>query len=225
MSIPSAKQYASAIRALGNISDRQVQMLRLHYHAPARTVAVGVAQYIVVNGDYGRLASQVGKLLDYQPDGIWLGVLVEFDKRKGRWHWIMHPEVAKALEMIGWVESSGILLPEEVVTSEGLFEGATTRVLVNAYERNAEARAQCIQHYGASCCICGFDFGRQYGEVGDGYIEVRHLRQLSDIGKEYEVDPVNDLRPVCANCHAILHQRKPAYSIEEVKAFRQNMSK
>ncbi|MEI8372579.1 MAG: hypothetical protein WCJ35_07065 [Planctomycetota bacterium] len=46
-----------------------------------------------------------------------------------------------------------------------------------------------------------------------------------DDGKEYKVDPVNDLRPVCANCHAILHRLKPAYSIDEVKAFRQSVSR
>jgi 5-methylcytosine-specific restriction protein A len=34
---------------------------------------------------------------------------------------------------------------------------------------------------------------------------------------EYEVDPINDLIPVCPNCHAMIHRRRPAYSIEEVK--------
>jgi hypothetical protein len=31
---------------------------------------------------------------------------------------------------------------------------------------------------------------------------------------------INDLIPVCPNCHAMIHRRKPAaYSIEEVKEF------
>ncbi|MDY6960261.1 MAG: HNH endonuclease, partial [Halobacteriota archaeon] len=30
-------------------------------------------------------------------------------------------------------------------------------------------------------------------------------------------DPVNDLRPVCPNCHAVLHKKKPPYTIEELK--------
>jgi predicted HNH restriction endonuclease len=42
---------------------------------------------------------------------------------------------------------------------------------------------------------------------------------LSEIGGEYIVDPVADLRPVCPNCHAVLHRRIPAYSIEEVRVF------
>jgi|ERR1700734_3962751 len=52
-----------------------------------------------------------------------------------------------------------------------------------------------------------------------GFIHVHHLRQLSDIRKEYLVDPIKDLRPVCPNCHAVLHLRNPAYSIEDVLAF------
>ena len=36
----------------------------------------------------------------------------------------------------------------------------------------------------------------------------------------YEVDSINDLVPVCPNCHAMIHRRKPAaYTIEGVKEF------
>jgi hypothetical protein len=44
------------------------------------------------------------------------------------------------------------------------------------------------------------------------------LRPLAEIGKQYKVDPIADLRPVCPNCHAVLHTRIPAYSIQEVRA-------
>jgi 5-methylcytosine-specific restriction protein A len=63
-------------------------------------------------------------------------------------------------------------------------------------------------------------FEQCYGEVAKGFIHVHHLRPLSEIGEEYEVDPIADLRPVCPNCHAVLHLRVPAYSIEEVMNFR-----
>ena len=36
---------------------------------------------------------------------------------------------------------------------------------------------------------------------------------------EHEVDPIADLRPVCPNCHSVLHSRVPAYRIEDVRAF------
>ena len=40
---------------------------------------------------------------------------------------------------------------------------------------------------------------------------------ISTIGKEYLVYPKTDLVPVCPNCHSMLHKRKPAYSVQELK--------
>jgi 5-methylcytosine-specific restriction protein A len=34
---------------------------------------------------------------------------------------------------------------------------------------------------------------------------------------EYEVDPIRDLRPVCPNCHLIIHSKKVPFTVEEVK--------
>jgi len=98
-------------------------------------------------------------------------------------------------------------IPEEVENPERFPEGATRRIAINAYERSSKARAKCIEHYGPKCLVCGFDFAKTYGEMGRGFIVVHHLKPLSDIGKEYEVDPVADLRPVCPNCHAMLHSK------------------
>jgi 5-methylcytosine-specific restriction protein A len=60
------------------------------------------------------------------------------------------------------------------------------------------------------------NFEKFYGVVGKGFIEVHHLIPLSDIKKEYELDPIKDLRPVCPNCHAMIHMRKPPYTPEEI---------
>ena len=46
------------------------------------------------------------------------------------------------------------------------------------------------------------------------------VNQISDIGKEYEVDPIKDLIPVCPNCHAMIHSKRPAFTIEEIKEIR-----
>ena len=104
-------------------------------------------------------------------------------------------------------------------------EGATHQIWVNAYERNPAARRACIAHYGTGCIVCGFNFGQVFGELGEGYIHVHHLLDLASIGEEYEVDPIDDLRPVCPNCHAMLHREAPAMSIEKLKEFVQHTVK
>jgi 5-methylcytosine-specific restriction protein A len=109
------------------------------------------------------------------------------------------------------------LLPEEVAEPSGYIEGACRRISVNAYERDAKARRRCVEHHGTTCCICRFSFGDRYGAEAEGYIHVHHLRPLSEVGSEYVVDPVEDLRPVCPNCHAVLHLGGCCRTIEEVR--------
>lgn len=110
------------------------------------------------------------------------------------------------------------IFPDEIQDFDNYCEGAKRTVVVNSYERNLKARSQCIERYGAMCSVCDFNFEKKYGEIGSGFIHVHHLTPLADIGEEYEVDPITDLRPVCPNCHAMLHKKQPPYSIEELKS-------
>jgi 5-methylcytosine-specific restriction protein A len=116
-------------------------------------------------------------------------------------------------------EWDNFALPEEVLDDVSFYEGSKQRITVNAYERNPEARKACIAYYGTRCQACELDFGEKYGEAGKGFIHVHHLKPLSNVGEEYEIDPIQDLVPVCPNCHAIIHKRNPPYTIEEVKGF------
>lgn len=111
---------------------------------------------------------------------------------------------------------------DEVRDGEMLVEGACRTVLVNAYERDPVARARCIEAHGSICSACEMDFGAVYGPVAAGYIHVHHLRPLSEADGARNVDPVKDLRPVCPNCHAVLHRRTPPYSIADVRGFLQH---
>jgi 5-methylcytosine-specific restriction protein A len=55
---------------------------------------------------------------------------------------------------------------------------------------------------------------------------VHHIVPISEIGKEYIVDPIRDLVPVCPNCHMALHSKKDGvYTIEELRAIRQSVEK
>ena len=123
----------------------------------------------------------------------------------------------KILSLIGNLESNvAEVYPEEHDTLE-LLEGKQIKTVTNRYERNPIARKLCLDHYGYNCSVCNFNFYEVYGEIGKEFIHVHHLTEISQIGEQYMVNPVDDLRPVCANCHSMLHRRKPAYSIEELK--------
>jgi 5-methylcytosine-specific restriction enzyme A len=134
------------------------------------------------------------------------------------------PHVAEALER-EWalvIGQEGPIRDETAAEAHKLYEGAARAVTLNVYERNPRARQLCIAHYGATCWICRFDFGREYGPAADGFIHVHHLRPIAELAEEYEVDPVADLRPVCPNCHAVLHRKSPPYTMEEVQEMRRS---
>lgn len=110
----------------------------------------------------------------------------------------------------------------DVITDieETFREGKSKDITQTRYERNPEARKRCLTHYGYSCRICDFNFENHFGDVGKGFIHVHHINQISEIGKEYEVDPIKDLIPVCPNCHAMIHSKRPAFTIEKIKEIR-----
>jgi len=101
--------------------------------------------------------------------------------------------------------------------NEIFYEGEKRRVLVNAYERDREARKKCIDHFGTRCVICGIDFSLCYGPEFEGITHIHHLKKMADVGKKYQVNPLRDLIPVCPNCHTAIHSRKEPYTIEEMK--------
>jgi 5-methylcytosine-specific restriction endonuclease McrA len=107
---------------------------------------------------------------------------------------------------------------EKEKSDEDYYEGTKIKILVNKFERDTKARGKCIEHYGAVCTACKFDFKEKYGDIGKGFIHVHHKVPLSEIGKSYKVDPINDLIPVCPNCHSMIHKRKPKpFTIDDIK--------
>lgn len=114
--------------------------------------------------------------------------------------------------------STGVtVLPDELPDGTTHFEGATKSIVVNAFERSAAARAECLEAFGTACAVCEMDFGATYGPLAEGYIHVHHLRPLSKIGKTYKVNGRKDLRPVCPNCHAVIHLGGKLRSVNTVK--------
>jgi predicted HNH restriction endonuclease len=64
--------------------------------------------------------------------------------------------------------------------------------------------------------VCGFSFAETYGNWGEGFIEVHHLRAISE-GRR-KTDPSMDLAVLCANCHRMIHRKRDiALTLEELK--------
>ena len=126
------------------------------------------------------------------------------------------------IEKIGSIGQS----PEEISNPDNYIEGAVHTISVNKYERNKKAREACLAEYGYDCAVCGFNFRKEIGPSldqicgeGKNYIHVHHKVPLSELKKEYKVDPIQDLVPVCPNCHALLHMQDPPYTVEEIKSY------
>jgi len=114
--------------------------------------------------------------------------------------------------------TSESIYPDEVDPTETYSEGKTKQVLINSYERNPIARKKCIEHFGLNCQVCDFNFESKFGVLGKDFIHVHHKIDLATVGKEYSVNPITDLIPVCPNCHSMLHKKRPiAYTISELK--------
>lgn len=96
-------------------------------------------------------------------------------------------------------------------------EGDIVQQTKDVRERNTAVRTAAIVRDKGVCQVCGFDFKTRYGEVGAGYIEVHHVKPISDFDSEHNVD-LDDLVCLCANCHAMAHRRRPQpYSVDELK--------
>ena len=183
----------------------------------------GRSPHAPLNSEVGRYAKRIAKFYDIQ--------FTERNARKYKywdlffkgWEegkyfvWQLRPEIVEALENCGLTGEQPYA--EELIVEKDLVltEGARRTVIVNAYERNPKARSACIFHWGCQCAVCNFDFLKTYGDIGSGFIHVHHLVPVSEIGTSYQVDPIKDLRPVCPNCHAMLHTSNPPLNMEELR--------
>jgi putative restriction endonuclease len=223
---------------LPKLSEYQKQMLQTHYSAPNHIItpaqmarSLGWSHFVVANGQYGKLGRKIAKAIEKEIRPFFNGevypVLVMADFQGSEpLTWVMWKEFVIALEQVGIVNPDQLSrFPDEFSNDEVFLEGTVYSVQVNLYERSPFAREACIRHYGATCQICNFNFSNFYGELMDNFIHVHHLKPLSEINETYKVHPIRDLIPICPNCHAVIHSRRPAFSPEEVRSMLQGVSR
>ena len=100
------------------LSDAQLALLKIHYHAPDHRItmtqlakAVGYKNYAAANLQYGQLGKKISKFLDEDPedrflDGspFWLSMLAEgWKNNSGEWEFQMWSELVDALEELSLV--------------------------------------------------------------------------------------------------------------------------
>ncbi|MBL1420234.1 MAG: HNH endonuclease [Alphaproteobacteria bacterium] len=147
---------------------------------------------------YTRLLEIYNRLLEKQN--------LPFSNR-GKFFWELNP-----------TEKGNLNYPDEKEYLNGN-EGERKKIYVNRYERDPRLRAKCLKRYGHSCAVCEFSFKTVFGDIGNGFIHVHHIRPLSKLGgKVRKINAIEDLIPVCPNCHAMLHAKEGGvYSIYELK--------
>ena len=96
--------------------------------------------------------------------------------------------------------------PEYVQNAE-YWEDIAPQKLYTPYERNPKARIECIKHYGYNCIVCKMNLESIYGQLGKNFIHVHHEKFVSSYSGKHLIDPIKDLKPVCPNCHSMLHRK------------------
>jgi len=179
---------------------------------PLGLAARGHIETDPVHRESGRYGSNIGRIT-LLPSGVPIAFL---RKNHPAWKWPTYPRNYTTID--GDIESRLEELIEGFQPSFEVFvEGASKSVVVTRHERKPLARQQCIAHYGTDCFACGFRFGEAYGDTVEGYIEVHHLEPISSKGGPHAVSPIRDLRPLCSNCHTVVHRRFPPLSMQELK--------
>jgi hypothetical protein len=98
-------------------------------------------------------------------------------------------------------------------------EGFRTEVVKEVFYRNRNVVKAAKLKFGLKCSVCDFDFGNVYGAHGEGFIEMHHLNPISSGKRKTKVD---DLTPVCSNCHRMLHKGKELLTVKELKKVMEN---
>lgn len=189
---------------------------------------MGFTAFIRLNRLMGLIGAGVYDRVGHHPAGYEAGsfqgqsVLAIRGKQNGTGYpFRLRPEIVAALIELGFSAhvNDAASLPGEIGLEDvnTYLEGRVRPVWVNAVERNRQARLTCLGRYGYTCFCCGVDLQAKYG-LAKPFVHVHHLRALALIGEEYEVDPIADLRPVCPNCHAVIHLSDPPLDVVDVRA-------
>jgi predicted HNH restriction endonuclease len=226
----SKKQYREALEQIRTqISPIQLRLLEAHYLAPehaatAEELALAAGEeWRVTNLQYGLLGTRLRRALG-RPKAAGeeqATILASFEgpvPARGfhHWRWFMRSPLVVAIEELKWFggEDAGVEPPWIPDPETAAVEGQNQALLANHRRREQSLRRAKIEASRRShpngrliCEVpgCGFDFEAVYGQLGEGFAEVHHLRSLSEMDGPV-LTTLADLSVVCANCHRMIHR-------------------
>lgn len=105
---------------------------------------------------------------------------------------------------------------EEIETART--EGFKREIIreINFRDRKVVELAKRLKN-GTTCAVCQFNFEKEFGAHGEGFIEMHHLHSIAHGERK---TTVKDLRPVCSNCHRMLHRGKEILTINHLREIR-----
>lgn len=111
---------------------------------------------------------------------------------------------------------------ENVFISEGKVETKVSKARIRSRALRDAAIAYYTKDGKIFCEVCGFCFSDTYGELGKGYIEIHHEKPIcqydQDGADQFVSEAVKNVKPLCANCHRMIHRNpKKPLTIEELK--------
>ena len=228
--LPTSEEYAQAFLAVEtNILPIYRRMLQENYYAPDKTLTaremaqrVGYSRYSSANLHYGKFAGLICKYFGREYD-FNLRILVRFFRpfSESELAWVMHPQVAEALEVIGWVENTPL---EEEKFHRQLYDKiesslkeksesrrqrlkqaskfpSSVRVVRTEFKRNPDVVAEVLARANGYCEECGKSAPFLRASDGTPYLEIHHKTFLSDDGE----DTAENTIALCPNCHRKKH--------------------
>ena len=214
--IPTADEYIVGLRAIrDSMKDAQLRLLQSQYAAPHRTVtspqladlAKITGGYPAVNLLYGGLGRMFYKKTGLYPDTpldgtySWWKVWSSGYQHHDGFRWVMRPQVATALENLGWVEPqrnnlqhTNELWPSDIEPPAAHRIPTTTIRIV----RDTTLARRIKDLHQNECQMCGFTI-----ELADGsrYSEAHHIKPLG--APHNGPDVAGNIIVLCPNHHAM----------------------
>ena len=104
--------------------------------------------------------------------------------------------------------SLGRFLPERFGNS--WVEGARAGVSLSKAERDPAVRRAALRHYGLQCRACDMKVQQSHGAM----IEIHHLDPIAEGERRTKLE---DVVPLCRNCHALAHTETPPAPVERLR--------